>query len=44
MASSTTAISGPTTKPAACMPNTRLTSRPRLRLPEYSLMIVALTG
>ena len=35
---------GPTTSPAPCMANTKPTILPRDLLPEYSLMIVALTG
>ena len=38
------AMSGPTTSPAPCIANTRPTIRPRDRLPEYSLMMVADTG
>ncbi len=37
-------MSGPTTSPAPCMAKTRPTILPRDLVPEYSLMMVALTG
>jgi hypothetical protein len=38
------ATGGPTISPAPCIAKTRPTIRPRVCLPEYSLMIVAETG
>ena len=38
------AMNGPTTRPAPCIAKTSPTMRPRDFVPEYSLMMVALTG